>query len=171
MGSGFHNLGVQVRGTQFGLRSHDFIRSRAALQREDDSVRRTERAAPADQAVEGREGSGDDDVISLMMVFGAGSDHLDVGADAQLFDGLGQEGAPSKQGLISVSCRSGRSRASGMPGRPAPLPTSATVRSATMSSFKAAQLRMCRSHRRSASRGAEQAPLHSRRLQDVDISI
>ena len=40
-----------------------------------------------------------------------------------------------------------------MPGRPAPLPTSATVRSAAMSSFKAAQLRMCRSHRRSASRG------------------
>src|SRR6185312_14113805 len=65
----------------------------------DDSVGRTERVAPADQAVERREGSGDDDVVSLMMVFGAGSDHLDVGADAQLLDGLGQEGAPSKQGL------------------------------------------------------------------------
>jgi hypothetical protein len=99
MNSGLHNLGVQVRGPQLGVRSHDFIRSRAALQREDDSARRTEWVAPTDEAVQRREGSGYDDVVGLMMVFGAGSDDLDASSEAQLFDSLGQKGAPSKQGL------------------------------------------------------------------------
>jgi hypothetical protein len=99
MNSGLHNLGVQVHGPQLGVRSHDFIRSRAALQREDDSARRTEWVAPTDEAVQRREGSGYDDVVGLMMVFGAGPDDLDASSEAQLFDSLGQKGAPSKQGL------------------------------------------------------------------------
>jgi hypothetical protein len=60
---------------------------------------RTKRVAPTNQAVERREGSGYDDVVGLMMVFGAGSDDLDASSEAQLFDSLGQKGAPSKQGL------------------------------------------------------------------------
>ena len=54
---------------------------------------------------------------------------------------------------MSVTRRSGRSSASGMPGSPAPLPTSATVPLAVISPFNAALLRMWRSHSLSASRG------------------
>jgi hypothetical protein len=60
---------------------------------------RTKRVAPTNQAVERREGSGYDDVVGLMMIFGSGSNDLDARSDVQLFDSLGQEGAPSKQGL------------------------------------------------------------------------
>ena len=51
------------------------------------------------KSVEWREGSGYDDVVGLMMIFGAGSNDLDASAESQLFDGLGQEGAASKQRL------------------------------------------------------------------------
>ncbi len=56
-------------------------------------------------------------------------------------------------GSTSVTRRSGRAIASGIPGSPAPLPTSTTVAPSAMSSPITAQLRMCRSHSRGSSRG------------------
>ncbi len=56
-------------------------------------------------------------------------------------------------GSISVSRRSGRASASGIPGRPAPDPTSATRSPGSSASVSAALLTRCRSQIRSPSRG------------------
>ena len=66
-------------------------------------------------------------------------------------------------GSSRVTSRSGRARASGMPGSPAPEPTSISVASGGTSSATTAQLRTCRSHRRGTSRG----PIRPRSTPDV----
>ena len=54
---------------------------------------------------------------------------------------------------MSVTSRSGRSSATTMPGKPAPDPTSATLPRAGKKGTTAAELTMCRVHRRGSSRG------------------
>ena len=56
-------------------------------------------------------------------------------------------------GSSSVTVRSGRASASGMPGSPAPLPTSTTRAPAAPATAIAAELSRCRSHSRGTSRG------------------
>src|SRR5690606_27593358 len=66
-------------------------------------------------------------------------------------------------GSTSTTRALGRASANGIPGRPAPEPTSTTRAPSGTRSATTAQLRMCRSHTRSASRG----PSSPRSIPDV----
>lgn len=56
-------------------------------------------------------------------------------------------------GSTSVMRRSGRANASGIPGRPAPLPMSMTYSPSAITSPRTPEFTMCRSHKRGTSRG------------------
>ena len=69
-------------------------------------------------------------------------------------------------GSTSATWRSGRTRASTIPGSPAPVPMSATVDSSGISRSRTAQFSRCRSHSRGTSRG----PIRPRSVPSVASS-
>ena len=71
MGLDCEYLGVEVGGLQLRLRCGDFVRRGFALEGEDHAAGGAQRIAPADQSVEGSDGSRDHDVVGLMVIFGA----------------------------------------------------------------------------------------------------
>ena len=71
MGSDREDLGFEVGGLQLRLGCGDLIGRRFALEREDHAAGGAQGIAPADEAVEGSDGSCDHDVIGLMVIFGA----------------------------------------------------------------------------------------------------
>ena len=75
-----------------------------------------------------------------------------------------------RSGSISVTRKSGRANANGIPGSPAPLPMSAIWSPGSSNSVRATLLSRCRSHRRSASRGTDEAALDSRARQDPGVA-
>ena len=71
VGSDSEDLGFEVGGMQLRLGCCDLIGRRFALEREDYAAVGAQWIAPADQPVEGGDGSRDHDVVGLMVIFGA----------------------------------------------------------------------------------------------------
>ena len=138
------------------------------LQGKDHPPGAPERIAPADEPVERRDGSRDHDVVASGMILRPGSHDSYLCGDLQLVHHLHQKRGSPQQRLEERNRRSGRKRASGIPGSPAPLPTSITVASGSIKPPSAALLRMCRSHSRLASSGPS-SPRDSLGGQYVDI--
>ena len=87
-------------------------------------------AAPLRQLVQRCDGSGHNDVhipplAAGTALFGPATDHDDV--ELEIVDDLAQEIGTAQKRLDQATRESGRAERNGMPGRPAPLPTSATA--------------------------------------------